>query len=820
MTFHLLPSRRQTFTKAARKGLSKALLWPHALKSKFPHPDSLAASGFYHTHGTSTTCFQCNLTIDDWNEGDDVHARHGDECPSAVFARLQLEWKDGLGDRKSWSWGPKGVDWPRSRHMNQVRRATFNLGWAKAGQHGVPTPNEIADAGWFFRPADDGKGNGLDACVCPYCTRTVEGWEAGDSPHDLHKRKNGLKCPFFLAPQPADYDDSVSTASSAPEPAGTPGIRMVNTANNSAAESSDESAFEKIKSAPAAGGKKGKAALSRSRSKASVVRPDVEEDEDDNDGQGEEEQYSLPQPSAQRATRRGTTLSAIAAAPSSDAGSILDVGGGPSKSSRSTRHTSKAPADPTPSLAKSTRSRANSVTIVDTPSSSLGLFPASPPPPASKTTTRSSRASSVVSASAPTPLPKSRSRASKLVVEPEPENADEEEDEYIKPPPPSSATKGRKAKKPVHAVVVEAVEPVLEEPEPVSNDDDDMADVEPEPEDLPLPPPVVVAAPAPTKPAKKSRAKKVAAVVVASPPPAAPTPIQSPTVVPATAALPTSPSTRPIRSLPTKVHSRSPKSSRGGGGGGKSPLGASTNNPPSPEPALPPPSVYATYIPPPNPFPVGLGDDDELDEDELEGTVARENHDLSDPVLKLDTPPQHTMTKIHSLAPEILSDIFELAHDPHKPSTIVSDMIPPSVRALTIILSVPIDGPDLLPFFATVQFLHHLVLDFCSAYKDEYFVSTSTSSLLQSLAGSLPASITRLSIANVRGGADPTHLALSEIPLTEIQELFADERLPNLARIEFPDLKRKDLEDEAAAANLLAECEHQSIRVACWEDFL
>lgn len=45
-------------------------------------------------------------------------------------------------------------------------------------------------------------------------------------------------------------------------------------------------------------------------------------------------------------------------------------------------------------------------------------------------------------------------------------------------------------------------------------------------------------------------------------------------------------------------------------------------------------------------------------------------------------------------------------------------------------------------------------------------------------------------------------------------------RLPNLARLGFPACKRKDLEGEAAAADLLAKCERRSIRVVCWEELL
>ncbi|KAL8279506.1 hypothetical protein RQP46_008068 [Phenoliferia psychrophenolica] len=104
------------------------------------------------------------------------------------------------------------------------------------------------------------------------------------------------------------------------------------------------------------------------------------------------------------------------------------------------------------------------------------------------------------------------------------------------------------------------------------------------------------------------------------------------------------------------------------------------------------------------------------------------------------------MATIHSLAPEILFKIFELAHDPHKPTTIVNN------------------------------------------------VGTSTTNTFV--------------------------FPLSQAPFTEIKELISHNRLPNLTRLDFPDCKRKGLEDEAAAVDLLAECDDRSIRIVCWEEFI
>ncbi|KAL8279543.1 hypothetical protein RQP46_008105 [Phenoliferia psychrophenolica] len=180
------------------------------------------------------------------------------------------------------------------------------------------------------------------------------------------------------------------------------------------------------------------------------------------------------------------------------------------------------------------------------------------------------------------------------------------------------------------------------------------------------------------------------------------------------------------------------------------------------------------------------------------------------------------MATIHSLAPEILSGIFELAHDPHKPSAI------PPVQNSSNYISEDADGHagksrgptgDLPRTFATVQHLYHFTLNFDPSV-GVHRILIAASSIFESLAGSLPTSIKRLSITNVRGASDRTHLALSETQLAEIKDLFSNNRLPNLTRIDFPDCSRKDLEDEAEAADLLHECECRSIRVVCWEEFL
>ncbi|KAL8279479.1 hypothetical protein RQP46_008041 [Phenoliferia psychrophenolica] len=151
-----------------------------------------------------------------------------------------------------------------------------------------------------------------------------------------------------------------------------------------------------------------------------------------------------------------------------------------------------------------------------------------------------------------------------------------------------------------------------------------------------------------------------------------------------------------------------------------------------------------------------------------------------------------------------------------------AETFPTTVVDLRIVLTAPnvrVDA-DLLPFFAKIQNLHRLTFDFCmKAGVAELIGLPTLSTFLKPLAGALPASIERLGIKNV-GTSEAERTLLSETPFIEILEFFSNDRLPNLARIDFPNCKRKDLEDEAAAADLLAECERKSIRIVCWEESL
>ncbi|GAA5983783.1 hypothetical protein JCM10908_005926 [Rhodotorula pacifica] len=230
---HLASARRATFNKT-RKGANKTLNWPYPLtaaaaRTSSIHPDRLVEAGFYctPTHGdpTVTTCFLCEIVIGQWEEGEDPLYRHQAAIDEAEIqcgwlTVLSESWtKDGVADgidnvpRETWPelWGGEGAEMhPRGERMAWARLATFRLGWPHEGDDGVPTKEEIAAAGWVFRPGSEEESQ--DQCACIYCGRTVEGWEEGDDPVALHKRKIGLKCPFFLADNPTPASATTAVA--------------------------------------------------------------------------------------------------------------------------------------------------------------------------------------------------------------------------------------------------------------------------------------------------------------------------------------------------------------------------------------------------------------------------------------------------------------------------------------------------------------------------------------------------------------------------------------------------------------------------------
>ncbi|KAL8281033.1 hypothetical protein RQP46_006712 [Phenoliferia psychrophenolica] len=260
--------------------------------------------------------------------------------------------------------------------------------------------------------------------------------------------------------------------------------------------------------------------------------------------------------------------------------------------------------------------------------------------------------------------------------------------------------------------------------------------------------------------------------------------------------------------------------------------------------------------------------------DVVQNPVEASNPNATDPLH------QQTMATIHLIAPEILNDIFKLAHDPHKPSTLCAAALvcrawrDLAQRTLFLDIAIPIPriheeeegvvdnlNIDMLrrwdAYKSTRLCPPHLVelwgrgrggrvddpepvLDFIVGVK---VLIVASLRIKMDFFGSPKLRVTfqfdRSSDPGVfRTGANPLLSLAGSLPtsikrlcLTQVSNFntiqlphfyatFSEENLPNLKRIDSPDFKRKDLEDAAGATDLLAECERRSIRVVCWEEFL
>ncbi|KAL8279565.1 hypothetical protein RQP46_008127 [Phenoliferia psychrophenolica] len=185
------------------------------------------------------------------------------------------------------------------------------------------------------------------------------------------------------------------------------------------------------------------------------------------------------------------------------------------------------------------------------------------------------------------------------------------------------------------------------------------------------------------------------------------------------------------------------------------------------------------------------------------------------------TPLWPAMATIQSLAAEVLSNIFELAHDPHTPSTMKSAALVcrawrgPAQRTLFLDVVVPV-------FHGGSKGRKAVHWDDYRSKWDNYRSKRlytprrvelmDSSSDMVRYRSTVPTMLTSARISSV--------IQTWQTPFNEIGSLLSNNSLPNLTRIDFPQCKRKDLEDEAAAADLLDECKRRLIRIVCWEEFI
>ncbi|GAA5967617.1 hypothetical protein JCM11641_005711 [Rhodosporidiobolus odoratus] len=631
LTLHLAPSRRSTFHKT-RKGANKVLNWPYPLtaaaaKNSSIHPDRLVQAGFYCTptpdDPTVTTCYLCDVVVGEWEEGEDPLYRHSaaaDEVglSCAWLTVQQASWGEkgleGRGKKEDWSqyWGEDGEMHPRGEVMRRAREETFRLGWPHEGVKGVPTRSEIAAAGWVFRPGN--AEDSADQCACIYCGRIIEGWEKDDDPVALHKRKVGLKCPFFLAPSP-------SSSSAAPAPK--------SSSSRAAPPATEPESEAEVAPEPPKTAKRGKKASTASTlssassrktgrgKKTAQLEEEVVEEEQDEEAQmadapeeaeGDEEEEApvkKPRSKAKTAAKKGRTTTASVA----------------STSTRSRRGATPAPSEADepeemPILKKSTRSRANTTSAA--PSSSSVLSKSTRSRAAPKT-----EIDVVVEIETPAP-PKSKkgkkaAPAPEPELQPEPKPQGEETDEDDAPAPgPLEADESITqlafiANAALEAEQVEEVAPAPSKPKRAASVKKEKgaagkgkkalsSQVEAfEGESAPVPQMIPPPAPVASAPPPIS----VAAANAIPPASTVRTPL-SPVMSPVSPTSASGSSSRAIRPLPSKGRSPSSGSLKAAANGNNTPLEPVPPVPSLPAPVVPapapPPSAVTTPIDPTAPF--------------------------------------------------------------------------------------------------------------------------------------------------------------------------------------------------------------------------
>jgi hypothetical protein len=65
--------------------------------------------------------------------------------------------------------------------------------WPLDVDAGYPSVEQMVAAGWYYDPADDTP----DGVTCPYCSLSLDAWDAGDDPLEEHRRRSE-DCLFFV----------------------------------------------------------------------------------------------------------------------------------------------------------------------------------------------------------------------------------------------------------------------------------------------------------------------------------------------------------------------------------------------------------------------------------------------------------------------------------------------------------------------------------------------------------------------------------------------------------------------------------------------
>ncbi|ORY03836.1 hypothetical protein BCR34DRAFT_617663 [Clohesyomyces aquaticus] len=172
-------------SRTTKKPPSKIAAWPH----QSPAPTDLAFAGFIFKPNPSSPdnvqCVTCHRQLDGWEPTDNPtyeHLTHSPNCGFAINACIRLR----NGD-------PNRVEEdPLSEKMVEARANTFGDFWPLDTAAGFPSVQQLAEAGWCYDPSPEQE----DGVTCPYCSLSLDGWDAGDSPFEEHQRR-ASDCLFF-----------------------------------------------------------------------------------------------------------------------------------------------------------------------------------------------------------------------------------------------------------------------------------------------------------------------------------------------------------------------------------------------------------------------------------------------------------------------------------------------------------------------------------------------------------------------------------------------------------------------------------------------
>ncbi|KAF2734287.1 inhibitor of apoptosis repeat-containing protein [Polyplosphaeria fusca] len=177
--------RRGSRTSSKTASKKAPVSWPLT----YPTAQDLAFAGFVWKPSKESAdnvwCVTCGCQLDGWEPSDvpaHEHLTHSPTCGIAINVCIRMR----SGD-------PGRVEEdPLSEKMCNARRATYQEEWPLNPLEGYPSVDQMVAAGWYYDPSLDA----ADGATCPYCSLSLDCWDAGDNPSDEHAKRSP-DCLFF-----------------------------------------------------------------------------------------------------------------------------------------------------------------------------------------------------------------------------------------------------------------------------------------------------------------------------------------------------------------------------------------------------------------------------------------------------------------------------------------------------------------------------------------------------------------------------------------------------------------------------------------------